>query len=75
MTVALTTVKINGMTCANCVKHVTEELTALPGVTDVAVSLVPDGTSTATLTSDAPLASEAVAAAVDEAGYTVVTMG
>lgn len=71
---ALTTLAVNGMTCANCVKHLTEELTALPDVTDVAVSLVPDGTSTATVTSGQPLDPEAVAGAVDEAGYTLVTV-
>ncbi|MCG7284582.1 heavy-metal-associated domain-containing protein [Cellulomonas sp. ACRRI] len=59
------------MTCGNCVRHVTEELTALPGVTDVRVDLVAGGSSPVTVTSDAPLADEAIAAAVDEAGYAV----
>lgn len=71
----ITTLRVSGMTCANCVKHLTEELTALPGVSDVAVSLVPDGVSTATVTADQPLADEAVAEAVDEAGYTLVSAG
>lgn len=70
---AITTLKINGMTCGNCVKHVTEELTALPGVTEVTVSLAPEGTSTATVTSAEPLPGEAVADAVEEAGYTLVS--
>lgn len=71
---SITTLSINGMTCDNCVKHLTEELTALSGVTDVAVNLVPDGTSTATVTAAAPVGAEALAGAVDEAGYTLVSM-
>ncbi len=66
-----TTFSVDGMTCGNCVRHVTEELRALPGVTDVRVDLVAGGSSPVTVTSDAPLADEAVAAAVDEAGYAV----
>ncbi|MCA0435093.1 MAG: heavy-metal-associated domain-containing protein [Austwickia sp.] len=71
---AISTLHVNGLTCGNCVKHLTEELTALPGVTGVAVSLVPDGTSTATVTSEEPLGSPAIAGAVDEAGYTLVSV-
>ena len=70
-----TTFSVDGMTCGNCVKHVTEELTALPGVTDVQVQLVTGGSSPVTVTSDAPLSDEAVAAAVDEAGYAVTPRG
>ncbi len=66
-----TTFSVDGMTCGNCVRHVTEELTALSGVTDVRVDLVAGGSSPVTVTSDAPLADEAIAAAVDEAGYAV----
>ncbi|MBO9568834.1 MAG: heavy-metal-associated domain-containing protein [Cellulomonas iranensis] len=68
---ATTTFRVDGMTCGNCVKHVTEELTALPGVTDVTVELVSGGASPVTVTSDAPLDDAAVAAAVEEAGYAV----
>lgn len=60
---------VTGMTCGHCVSAVTSELTALPGVTDVAVDLVTGGESTVTVTSDAPLAEQAVREAVDEAGY------
>jgi copper chaperone len=45
---------------------VTGELSALPGVADVNIDL---GTGAVTVTSDAPLADDAVRAAVDEAGY------
>ena len=65
------TFAVDGMTCGNCVRHVTEELTALPGVTDVQVDLVAGGSSPVTVTSDAPLTDKAIAAAVDEAGYAV----
>lgn len=60
---------VTGMTCAHCVAAVTEELSTLPDVQDVAITLVPGGTSTVTLTTSAPLDPAAVAAAVDEAGY------
>lgn len=64
-----TTFGVDGMTCGHCVQHVTTELTAIPGVTDVAIDLVAGGSSQVTVTSDAPLSDDAVAAAVDEAGY------
>jgi copper chaperone CopZ len=64
-----TTYPVTGMTCGHCVTAVTEEVGALPGVTDVAIDLVPGGTSQVTVTSDEPLDRDAVAAAVDEAGY------
>ncbi len=63
------TLPVNGMTCGHCVQAVTQELTALDGVQDVAVELVPDGTSRVTVTSAAPLDDAAVRAAIDEAGY------
>ena len=40
----------------------------MPGVSAVTVTLVPGGESAVTVTSDAPLAADAVAAALDEAG-------
>lgn len=61
--------QVSGMTCGHCVSAVTEELSALPGVTDVAVDLVAGGTSAVTITSDQPLADAVVAERVDEAGY------
>jgi copper chaperone len=65
------TYTVSGMTCGHCVSAVTSELTALDGVTDVAVDLVPGGVSRVTVTSAAPLAPATVAEAVDEAGYTL----
>ena len=66
-----TTLPINGMTCGHCIQAVTSELTQLAGVQDIAVELVPDGTSRVTVTSSAPLDDAAVRAAIDEAGYDV----
>ena len=63
------TYRVTGMTCGHCVSAVTEEISALPGVTGVDVDLVKGGTSTVTVTSDAELDESAVAGAVDEAGY------
>ena len=66
-----TTLPINGMTCGHCISAVTSELTQIKGVHDVAVELVPDGTSRVTVTSATPLDDAAVRAAIDEAGYDV----
>ncbi|GAA3814704.1 heavy-metal-associated domain-containing protein [Cellulomonas soli] len=66
-----TTFTVDGMTCGHCVGSVTSELTALPGVTDVKVELVTGGSSPVVVTSEGPLADEAVAAAVIEAGYAI----
>lgn len=63
------TYTVTGMTCGHCVQAVTEELTALAGVSDVQVSLA-DGA--VTVTSEGPLDPADVAAAVDEAGYALV---
>jgi len=59
---------VTGMTCGHCAGAVTDELTALPGVTEVNVDLAAGGTSTVTVTSDAPLRDEQVVGALDEAG-------
>lgn len=66
-----TTVDVQGMTCGHCARSVEEEIREIPGVTDVQVELVSGGTSSVRVTSDAPIADEALAAAVKEAGYTV----
>ena len=66
-----TTFRVDGMTCGHCVSSVTEELSALPGVTAVDVELVTGGASPVTVTSQGPLDEAAVAAAVEEAGYAV----
>jgi copper chaperone CopZ len=63
------TYTVSGMTCAHCVMSVTEEITALDGVTDVAVDLP---TGAVAVTSERPLDAEQVRAAVEEAGYALV---
>jgi len=65
-----TTWTVQGMTCTHCVNAVTEEISGIPGVTGVAVDLA---AGTVTVTAEADPSPEAVAAAVDEAGYTLVT--
>jgi copper chaperone len=64
-----TTYRVTGMTCGHCVSAVTEELTALDGVTSVSIDLVAGGTSDVTVEGSAPLDTATVAEAVDEAGY------
>ncbi|GAB3201982.1 hypothetical protein GCM10027261_37910 [Geodermatophilus arenarius] len=59
---------VTGMTCQHCVASVTEEVSGIPGVTDVEVDLASGGL---TVTSDAPVDDAAVRAAVAEAGYEV----
>jgi copper chaperone len=60
---------VTGMTCGHCVQAVTDELTSLDGVQQVDVEL---SSGAVTVVSDDPLDREAVAAAVDEAGYALV---
>jgi copper chaperone CopZ len=62
------TFSVTGMTCGHCAGAVTSELKALDGVSEVDVDLVAGGTSTVTVTSQAPLAEAAVAEALDVAG-------
>lgn len=65
------TYTVTGMTCEHCVASVTEEISEIDGVTDVAVDLVAGGDSPVTITTEGPVTQDAIAAAVDEAGYTV----
>lgn len=64
------TYTVSGMTCSHCVSSVTEEVTGIPGVTDVQVDLA---SGAVTITSEAPVEESAVKAAVDEAGYELVS--
>ncbi|MEO7125740.1 MAG: heavy metal-associated domain-containing protein [Nakamurella sp.] len=66
------TYAVTGMTCEHCVKSVTEELTALDGVSKVDVFLVTGGESSVQVTSEAELDRADVEAAVEEAGYQLV---
>lgn len=59
---------VEGMTCQHCVASVTEEVSTLPGVVEVAVDLA---TGELSVTSGVPLERADVAEAVAEAGYTL----
>jgi copper ion binding protein len=67
--VTTTDYTVRGMTCGHCAASVTEEVTKIPGVTDVQVDVA---AGRVTVQADQPVAADAVAAAVDEAGYEVV---
>ncbi|WP_420826581.1 heavy-metal-associated domain-containing protein [Micrococcus luteus] len=62
--------EVTGMTCGHCAASVTEELSAVDGVTAVDVQLVAGGVSTVTVTG--PVSPAAVRSAIEEAGYTPV---
>jgi copper chaperone len=61
---------VKGMTCAHCVRSVTEEVSEVPGVTAVDVDLA---SGRLTISSERPVDDGAVRAAVAEAGYQVVS--
>jgi copper chaperone len=63
------TYTVQGMTCSHCVASVHEEVSAVEGVRDVAVDL---DSGALTVTSEQPVAPDAVRAAVEEAGYQLV---
>ena len=67
------TFEVSGMTCGHCVKSVTEELSQVEGAKNVEVALVSGGVSQVTVSSVGALDLGAVAAAIDEAGYELVT--
>ena len=65
------TLGIEGMTCGNCVRHVTRALECLPGASDVSVSLE-DKSAQVTVPED--VTDEQITAAVADAGYEVVSI-
>ncbi|MHB1799614.1 MAG: heavy-metal-associated domain-containing protein [Vulcanimicrobiaceae bacterium] len=60
------TLSITGMTCNNCVRHVTEALRELPGVRDATVDLT---SASATIEADREIPRDEIARALDDAGY------
>lgn len=60
---------VKGMTCQHCAAAVTEEISALSGVTGIDVDIT---SGRVVVTSEAPMDTIAVAAAVAEAGYELV---
>jgi copper chaperone CopZ len=65
----ITTLRITGMTCNGCVKHVGQALRAVPGVSAVEVSL-PNATAKVVHEESASL--NAMVAAVESAGYEAI---
>ena len=64
------TMNVKGMSCGGCVASVTRVLKAVPGVSDVAVTLKPGA---ATVTYDpARTGAPALRSAIEDAGYDVV---
>ncbi|WP_316527249.1 heavy-metal-associated domain-containing protein [Kitasatospora brasiliensis] len=63
------TYTVSGMSCGHCEKAISEEVSALAGVTDVSADA---SAGTVTISSAAPLDDEQVRAAIDEAGYELV---
>ena len=59
---------VTGMVCQHCVSAVTEEISAIEGVTGVQVDLA---TGRVSVTSTVALDDAAVHAAIDEAGYEI----
>jgi copper chaperone len=59
---------VQGMHCGHCVASVTEEVSTIPGVSDVHVDL---GSGELVITSDTGVPAQEVEAAVDAAGYSL----
>jgi len=59
---------VTGLTCGHCVGAITNELRAVPGVTDVKIDLVAGGTSALSVTADKSITDAEVIAALEEAG-------
>eukprot|EP01036_Dinobryon_divergens_P048820 gene48820-65462_t len=62
--------QVTGMTCASCVMRVEKTLKAVPGVHEASVNLA---TEEASVSVDASVSTDSLAAAVRKAGYDVVT--
>lgn len=63
------TYTVQGMTCGHCAAAVTREVQRIDGIQDVRVDV---GSGTLTVSATDAVSDDAVSAAVDEAGYTVV---
>jgi len=69
-----TKLEVAGMTCQNCVDHVTEELNEIPGVVSIDIELgEEDNPSAVRITSEDRIDDDVLEAAIDEAGYEVVS--
>ena len=61
--------KVEGMMCDHCKKHVTNALSKMEGVTEVQVNLE---TKTAAVTTNREISMEEFAKVIEEAGYELV---
>ena len=68
MVMIQTTLRVRGMSCGNCVRHVTEALQQVPGVQTAEVALAEHAAHIVHDPDEAPVG--ALVAAVEEAGYT-----
>ena len=60
------TIRVNGMTCQHCVAAVTKALESINAITNVKVDLE---AGTATYDETAPVNTEVIRCAIEEAGY------
>jgi Cu+-exporting ATPase len=60
------TINVTGMTCQNCVRHVSQALSAVPGVRSASVDLQ---AGSARLETDREIPAAELRAALDDAGY------
>ena len=66
------TINVDGMTCDHCVNAVTEEISKIPGVTEVNIDLHAGEISQVTITAGNEISDVDIVAAVEEAGYSIV---
>jgi Cu+-exporting ATPase len=59
-------IRVTGMTCQNCVRHVNQALLSVPGVRSADIDLA---SGSARLDTERELPAEELRAALDEAGY------
>lgn len=66
--------QVDGLTCNNCVGHVTDAFNKRDEVSDVQVELVSGGTSTVNLTLIDDISDADIAEIVEEEGYDLVSV-
>lgn len=64
--------KIDGMTCHNCVNHVDNALSALDEVHEIMTTLKANETSEVVITLNSPISEDKLRDTIEEAGYTLV---
>lgn len=60
------TIRVTGMTCQNCVRHVSQALSVLPGVRSASVDLE---SGSVRLETERQIPADELRTALDEAGY------